>query len=107
MSHRGFFSLWDWGLNSGLCACKAGALLLEPQPQTILVWLFWRWGLVIYLPGLASSCNPPSLSLLSSEEYRHEPLVPSKLHFIHQVTNALQIRRTGFISINIRWNYSI
>jgi hypothetical protein len=31
-------------LNSGLCTCKAGALLLEPHLQSIFLWLFWRWG---------------------------------------------------------------
>jgi hypothetical protein len=44
---------WGWGLNSGLCGCKAGALLLEPHLQSILLWLFWRWGLLNYLPRLA------------------------------------------------------
>jgi hypothetical protein len=24
-----FFFLWEWGLNSGLCTCKAGTLLLK------------------------------------------------------------------------------
>jgi hypothetical protein len=31
-----------------------------------LLWLFWRWGLKNYLPGLASDLNPPHLSLPSS-----------------------------------------
>jgi hypothetical protein len=31
-------------LNSGLHACKAGTLPLEPHLQSILLWLFWRWG---------------------------------------------------------------
>jgi hypothetical protein len=26
-----FFFLWPWGLNSGLCAYKAGILTLEPH----------------------------------------------------------------------------
>jgi hypothetical protein len=26
--------LWDWGLNSGLCACKSGTLSLEPHFQS-------------------------------------------------------------------------
>jgi hypothetical protein len=39
-----FFLWWDWGLNSGLCTCKAVTLLLEPHLQSILLWLFWRWG---------------------------------------------------------------
>jgi hypothetical protein len=28
-----------------------------------LLWLFWRWGFVNYLPRLASNCYPPDLSL--------------------------------------------
>jgi hypothetical protein len=31
-----------------------------------LLWLFWRWGLLNYLPWLASILNPLKLSLLSS-----------------------------------------
>jgi hypothetical protein len=30
-----FFFLWEWGLNLGLCAYKAGSLLLEPHLQPI------------------------------------------------------------------------
>jgi hypothetical protein len=47
-----FFSLWDWSLNSGLPVSKAGALPLEPYLQSILFWLFWRWGggLLNYFP---------------------------------------------------------
>jgi hypothetical protein len=29
-----------------------------------------------YLPGLALNCDPPDLCLLSSQDYRCEPLVP-------------------------------
>jgi hypothetical protein len=29
-----------------------------------------------YLPGLALNCDPLALCLLSSWDYRHEPLVP-------------------------------
>jgi hypothetical protein len=25
-----------------------------------LLWLFWRWGLVNYLPGLNSNLDPPN-----------------------------------------------
>jgi hypothetical protein len=47
----GFFVfLVGLGLNSGLCSCKAGIVLLEPHLQSILFWLFWRWGLASYLP---------------------------------------------------------
>jgi hypothetical protein len=48
-----FFFWWDWSLNSGICAWKAGALPLEPHFQSILLWLFWRWGITKYLPRLA------------------------------------------------------
>jgi hypothetical protein len=62
-------SLWDWGLNSRLCNCKAGAVLLEPCLQSFLLWLFWRWGLRNYLSKLASNLNPVDLSLSSSWNY--------------------------------------
>jgi hypothetical protein len=39
---------------------------LEPHLQSILLRLFWRWGLMNYLPGLVSSHNPPDLSFPSS-----------------------------------------
>jgi hypothetical protein len=67
------FCFWsNWGLNSALCLQsykannhKAGTLLLEPHLQSILLWLFWRWGLKNYLAGLASNVQTPNLSLLS------------------------------------------
>jgi hypothetical protein len=49
------------GLNSGLHACKAGTLLLEPHLQFILLWIFW--GLANYLPRVASNSDPPNLNL--------------------------------------------
>jgi hypothetical protein len=53
-------------VDSGLCAYKAGTLLLEPHLQSIWLRLFWRWSLVNYLPGLALNHNPPNLILPSS-----------------------------------------
>jgi hypothetical protein len=35
-----------------------------------LLWLFWRWGLLNYLPRLASNHDPPNLSIPSSQDYR-------------------------------------
>jgi hypothetical protein len=44
---KSFFCFWqDWGLNSGLYTYKAGELQLELHRQSILFWLFWRWGWV-------------------------------------------------------------
>jgi hypothetical protein len=40
--------LWDWGVNSGLHAYKSIALQLESYLQSILLWLFCRWGLKNY-----------------------------------------------------------
>jgi hypothetical protein len=61
-----FILFWcNWSLNLGLHTCKADALLLEPYFQSILLWLFWRWGLVNYLP-MASNHDLPDLSLPSS-----------------------------------------
>jgi hypothetical protein len=54
-----FFPLQFWGLNSGPRACLTNALSLGPHLQSVLLWLFWRWGLENYLPWLASNCNPP------------------------------------------------
>jgi hypothetical protein len=64
-----FVFLWNW-------ACKAGALLLDTSSP------FWSgyygdWGLSNYLPGLASNCNPPDLSLPCSYDYKCESLAPS------------------------------
>jgi hypothetical protein len=61
---RAFFGRGgDWSVNSRLCPCKVGASPLEPLLRSILLWLFWRWGLTNYLPRLISSLNPPDLSL--------------------------------------------
>jgi hypothetical protein len=45
---------WDLGLNSGLHACEAGALLLE----SIFALVIWRW---VFL-----NFRPAGLELLSS-----------------------------------------
>jgi hypothetical protein len=53
-----FFFWWDWGLNSGPCTCKSGAILLEPYLETILLWclgegvfqiicLGWFWSSIL------------------------------------------------------------
>jgi hypothetical protein len=38
----------------------------DPHLQFILVWLFWRWGPMNYLPGLVLKLDFPNLSLPSS-----------------------------------------
>jgi hypothetical protein len=39
-----FFFLVGLGFELGLCTCKEDTFLLEPHLQSVLVWLFWRWG---------------------------------------------------------------
>jgi hypothetical protein len=50
----------------------------SPHLQSILSWLFWKWGLANYLPELALNNDPPNLNLPSSQDYRREPLAPSQ-----------------------------
>jgi hypothetical protein len=68
--YTGFFlfvglSLFLVGLRFELRALHLQNRPLEPHLQSILLWLFWRWDLVNYLPWLALNCNPPNLSLPS------------------------------------------
>jgi hypothetical protein len=76
------FLVGGWGLggwNSGLGTSTAGALPLEPH-QCIFLWLFWRWQLMNYSHGMASSHDSPNVSHPSWDyinwNYRCEPLVP-------------------------------
>jgi hypothetical protein len=48
-----------------------------------LLWLFWKWGLSNYLPGLVLNFDPPKLSLLSSWGCAHEPLAPGSSVPLH------------------------
>jgi hypothetical protein len=57
---------------------QTDALSFHLHLQSILLWSFWRWGLMNYLPRLASSCDPPSLSLPSSWDYKEELLAPDQ-----------------------------
>jgi hypothetical protein len=47
-------------------SCGSCSLRRSPHLQRILLWLFWRWGLENYLPGLALNLGPPDVSLPSS-----------------------------------------
>jgi hypothetical protein len=49
-----YMCVCDWSLNLGLGACKADALL-QPHLQSILLCLFWRWGLADHFIELASN----------------------------------------------------
>jgi hypothetical protein len=55
-----FVFYWNLGLNSGLHACRAGALLHEPYLQSIFLWLFgdgiswaislgWLWTAILLI----------------------------------------------------------
>jgi hypothetical protein len=68
-------------LNSGLCVCKAGAQLFE----SILLCLFWRWGLANYLPGWASSSDRLiSASQVARITSMSQSLVPGLLQLIFE-----------------------
>jgi hypothetical protein len=67
----------------GLPTCKAGTLLLEtPPPQSILLWLFWRWGGVSWTICLDW---PHTMILLISLP------APGKFHFLEndETTNNM------------------
>jgi cellulose synthase/poly-beta-1,6-N-acetylglucosamine synthase-like glycosyltransferase len=55
-----FFFLMELGVKLTALCLQADALSLEPCLQSILLWLFWRWGLQNYLPGLALNLGQPS-----------------------------------------------
>jgi hypothetical protein len=57
-----FFFFWG---GMGVWTCKAGALLLEPHLQSILFWLFWRWGSWEFVQA-GLELQPPSLILPNS-----------------------------------------
>jgi hypothetical protein len=74
---------WGWDLNSRFHICEAGTLPLEPHLQSIFIWLFQRWGLLNYLPGLATNLNPRSSQPQLPKDYRCEPPAPDtdKIYF--------------------------
>jgi hypothetical protein len=62
-----YLSWWDWGLNSGLCTCIAGALSFK----------HYHFALVNLEIGsqelfACAICDPLDLSLPSFWDYRHE-----------------------------------
>jgi hypothetical protein len=59
------FFWWDWGLNSGLLHLQSWCSSIWATPP-VRFTLVMRWGLMNYLPGLASNCQSPNLSFPSS-----------------------------------------
>jgi hypothetical protein len=55
--------------------------------------LFFKIGFANYLPRLASNLNPPDLCLLSSWDYRGEPLVPGSGIKFKRVPKSLVIKQ--------------
>jgi hypothetical protein len=82
-------SNWLWPLDKviffdGTGVWTQGLTLLGRHSTTwitlissVLCWVFSRWGLTNYLPGLASICDLNDLWLLISQDYRCEPLASS------------------------------
>jgi hypothetical protein len=60
------------GFELRVCACKAGALLLEALHFIFFCSGYFGMGSWKYLPGLTSNHDPPDLCLLSSLDYRCE-----------------------------------
>jgi hypothetical protein len=56
-----------------------------------LLWLYWRWGLKNYSSTLALNCDPPILSLPSSQDYRCESPCPGR-HIVFLVILRLELR---------------
>jgi hypothetical protein len=55
------------------------AFTLSHSTSPTFVKGFSRQGLVNYLPGLALNHDPPDLCVLSSWDYRREPLQPASV----------------------------
>jgi hypothetical protein len=83
-------------LYSELCTCKA-SLPLKPHFQSILLWLFWRWGLLNYLPRVALDCDPPNLSLPNTQDY-------SVIHQCHFFFEAFPPLNVPFLFTLVAWN---
>jgi hypothetical protein len=61
-----FFFLVGLGFELRALHLQSKCSVLETHFQTILLWLFWRWDLANYLPGLALNLDPPCISLPSN-----------------------------------------
>jgi hypothetical protein len=62
---------WNLDLNSGLHASKGDAVPPKPHLQSILLWLFWRWGSCPDWPQtktlLISATQAPSITRMSHQ----------------------------------------
>jgi hypothetical protein len=55
---------------------------LSHSTSPFLYWVFSRYRVANYLPRLASNHDPPDLCLPSSQDYKHEPLMPGICRFL-------------------------
>jgi hypothetical protein len=63
-----------------------------------------RWGLENFLPELAANHDPPHLSLLCSQDYRHEPQGPSLFPLPQSHTELVRtpgamLNKTGRVNV--------
>jgi hypothetical protein len=80
------------------------SLHLRPLHQPIFVMnFFFKYGLLNYLPRLASSCDPPDLWLLNSWDYRREPQHPALMYLLISGRPSINILIIFFSHIQ-SWN---
>jgi hypothetical protein len=70
----------DWGLNSEVCTCQAGAYRLSHTSSPFCSGDFGDGVSRTICPGLTSNCDPPNLSLPSGWDYRHESACPAAIN---------------------------
>jgi hypothetical protein len=82
-----FFFLRNWGLNSGLCSCKASTLLLESPPVHFAMVILEMRVLRTVCPGwpqTQSSWSQPPVARITGVSHQH----PASLKFLNETISA-------------------